>query len=113
MPSGGVCGVLSIMPRICPAAASAPAGIVGQLDATRLAATARVHLGLDHHLAAEALGDGARLGRRLRHVPASAPGTPNSPQDRLGLVLVDLHAEASLRRRELPRRPTSWGRGTR
>src|SRR6266571_3072950 len=76
MPSGGVWGVLSIMPRIWPAACSA---------------AARVHLRLDDDLAAQPLGDRACLRGRVGDV-ALRHRHPELAQQRLGLVLVDLHA---------------------
>ena len=45
---------------------SASAGILGELDAARLAAAARQHLRLDDDLPAELLGGRARLLRRRR-----------------------------------------------
>ena len=44
-------------------------GILGELDAARLAAAARQDLGLDDDLTAELLGRRARLGRRPRDAP--------------------------------------------
>ena len=95
MPSGGVCGVLSFMPRICLAAASARRRVVGQLDAAGLAAAARVDLRLDDDPAAQPLGDRARLGRRVGHLAVRhrhavlpqdrlAPGTRGSSCERHG-----------------------------
>src|SRR5918993_1013315 len=79
MPSGGVCGVLSIMPRIC-----------GELDAAALAAPTRVHLRLHHHLAAQPLRDLACSLRRVGDVALRHAHT-GLTQELLGLVLVDLH----------------------
>jgi hypothetical protein len=77
MPSEGVWGVLSIMPRICFRRRFRRRGIVGQLHAPRLAASPRVHLRLDHDLPPQ-LG---RDGRAWAGVSATSPlgtGTPKS-----------------------------------
>ena len=79
-----------------------PGGIVGQLDPAALAAAARVHLGLHHHLAAEALGDGARLRGRVGHL-AVRHRDAELLQNGLALILVNFHW-ASLRSAILHRR---------
>ena len=91
MPSGGVCGVLSIMPRICTAADSAAVGTVDDLDAAALAAPAGMDLRLHHHTAPEPARNIARLLRRLRDLPPRH-GHTKGPQHLLGLKLMDLHS---------------------
>jgi len=65
-------------------------GIVGELDAAGLATPARVHLRLDDDLAAQPLGDRACLRGRVGDL-ALRHRHPELAQQRLGLVLVDLH----------------------
>ena len=65
--------------------------IIRELDATGLAPPAGVDLSLDDDPATEVLGNVARLGRRLRHL-AARHRHAEVAQERLGLVLVNLHA---------------------
>jgi len=65
-------------------------GLVGrgrQLDATRLAPAAGQHLGLDDHLAAQVLGNSARLFRCVGHF-AARDGDAVFREQPLGLILV-------------------------
>ena len=66
-------------------------GVVGELDAARLAPAADLHLGLHHHRVADALGggDGVVDGR---HGLAGADGDPVAREELLALVLVEVHA---------------------
>src|SRR5688572_17827567 len=62
-----------------------------ELDATRFAAAARVHLGLhDPEVAAQRGGGGLRLGGRRRYLPF---GNRNAVLGKksLGLILVQIH----------------------
>ena len=96
MPSGGVWGVLSRIPRICPRRRLGAGGVVGQLHPAGLPSPARVDLGLHDDAAAQALGDRAGLGRGGGHLPPR-DGNAELPEDRLRLVLVDLHGGAGMR----------------
>ena len=82
---------------------------VGELDAARLAAPARVHLRFHDHLAADPRRDDLRVGGRARDL---AVGHRNAElaQQRLGLVLVDLHERDAGRRRPAS---DAWGSVTR
>ena len=73
-------------------------GVVGELDAARLAAPAGQHLRLDDDLAAELLGGGARL-LRGRREPAVGDGDAEAPEELLALVLVEIHGGGASRRR--------------
>src|SRR5262249_55420569 len=70
-------------------------GIVGELHAARLAAASGQHLRLDDHRAAQLLGRLARLlGRRCES--AFRDGDPDSPEEILALVLVEVHRRRTL-----------------
>ncbi len=62
----------------------------GELDAAGFAAAAGVHLRLDHHLAAQALRDGARLLRRVGDIGVGHRDTVALEQ-LAGLILVQVH----------------------
>ena len=66
----------------------------GELDAARLAAAADQHLRLDHHRAAEALGDGARLSRRRGHITLRHRDA-ELPKDAFGLVFLKFQGGTS------------------
>ena len=85
---------LMSMPEDVGGAGCASSGVVGQLHATGLAAPPDLHLGLDHHLAAQPLGDVARLLRGGGDATAQhrqpvlfeqrrVPGTRTGPRPRL------------------------------
>ena len=82
-------------PRISPPFASASAGSFCELDPAGLAATAGQHLSLDHDLAADLLGGGARLGRRGRD-PAVRDRDAEAAEELLALILVEVQAAANL-----------------
>ena len=65
-------------------------GSRGQLYPAGFPAPAGVHLRLYHHRAAQASGDGFGLLRAARHV-ALQHGDAGRPQERAGLVLVEVH----------------------
>ena len=65
---------------------------VGQLDPAGLAPAADLHLCLDHHPAAESLGDRAGLFRSLRN-PAVQHRQPVPGEQLTPLVLVQVHLE--------------------
>ena len=75
-------------------------GIVGELDAARLAAAAGQNLSLDDDRPAELLGRGARLFGRRRE-PALRDGDAEAREELLALVLVEIHRRGTriLRRR--------------
>src|SRR5713226_1374122 len=91
MPSGGVWGVLRIMPRICFAAASAPAGSSASLTPPALPRPPACTWALTTTLPPSR--DVLRLGGSLGHL-AVWHRNAKLAQDGLGLVLVDLHAGA-------------------
>ena len=88
---------LMSMPRMSLARACASSARVGELDAARLAPAADLHLRLDHHPAAEALGDRAGLLRGLGDATGQhrqpMPGEQFAP-----LVLVQVHVTPLARR---------------
>ena len=90
MPSGGVCGVLSIMPRICLAAASAPAGSSASLTPPALPRPPACTWAFTTTRPPSR----SAIARASAGVSATSPcgtGTPNSRRIALRLVLVDLH----------------------
>ena len=90
MPSGGVCGVFSIMPRIWLAAASAAAGSSASLTPPALPRPPAWTCAFTTTRPPRRSRDGARLRRRLRDL-ALRHRHPELAQDRLGLILVNLH----------------------
>ena len=67
------------------------AASLAQLDAAGLAAAAHLHLRLDHHRVADAIGDRDGVidrGHRL----AGRYGDPVAREELLALVLVEIHA---------------------
>ena len=111
MPSGGGLRRLEHHAEDLPGRGLRARRVVGQLHPARLAAPARVDLGLDHHRAAEPLGDRRAPGPGCRPRRPPGTGTPNSLEDRLALVLVDLHrAVTSCRRDRACAAPTPPGR---
>ena len=96
MPSGGVCGVLSRIPRICPAAASAPAGSSATFTPPAFPrppawtwAFTTTRPPRRSAIARASAGRGGNLPPRN--------GNAELPEDRLRLVLVDLHGSAGMR----------------
>ena len=69
--------------------------VLRELDAAALAAAAGVDLRLHDGAAAEPLGDLARLGRVVGDL-AARHGDAVAREDRLGLVLVDLHRKGRI-----------------
>ena len=65
-------------------------GRAGKLDSTGLPSPAGQHLGLDDDLAADLLGRRPSLVRSRRE-PAVGDGNPESPEELLALVLVEVH----------------------
>jgi len=70
-------------------------GVRRELHTPRLAPPPRVHLGLHHDLAAQALRDGAGLGRALGDV-AVRDGDAIAPEDVPRLILVQVHARSKV-----------------
>ena len=89
-PSGPVWWVTSVIPMIFRASFGRFVGIMGQLDATALAAPAGVNLRFDDHRTAERFGGRFRLFHRVRHVAAGHRNVILG-QDGLCLILVNFH----------------------
>ena len=75
---------------VSPAFASASARVLRELDAARLPAAARQHLGLHDHLAAELVGGRSGLAGRRRR-PPFGDRDAELPEELLALVLVEVH----------------------
>src|SRR5439155_20705994 len=86
--------------------------VIGELDPTGLAATARQDLRLDDDRAAELLRGGARLGRSRRR-PALGGRDPEAPEKLFALVLGEVHRARTLARWSQIPWTRSWRVGSR
>ena len=82
---------LMSMPRMAAGGRLRRPGVVGHLDAPRLAPAPDPHLGLHHHPAAQLLGAAARLGGSGGH-PSLRHGDPHPGEQLLPLELEEIHA---------------------